>query len=380
MRHAVGVTIATKLLLLVGTRPEVIKMASLAFELRNQTAIEWCLCSSGQHRTMLDETLTDLGLKADIDLRVMDDARGLTDVTALTLQRLAPVLTDFAPNYVIVQGDTTTAMAGALAAFYQRIPIAHVEAGLRTGNLYSPWPEEANRKIISAIAAKHFPPTQQSRANLLAEGVSDAHITVTGNTVIDTLIHTHAAIAADPGRSDSLQQRFKWLDTSKRMILVTGHRRENFGEGFAQICKALKQLASRGDVEIVYPVHLNPAVRGPVHDLIGSQPNIHLIEPQNYSAFVYLMSASKLILTDSGGIQEEAPSLGKPVLVLRDTSERPKAIAAGTARLVGTDASLIVEHANRLLDDPAAFAAMSHISNPYGDGEAGRRIIDVLTQ
>lgn len=375
-----GASIAKKkLFLIVGTRPEVIKMASLAFQLRQQTNIEWRLCSTGQHRSMLDETLADLGLTADIDLRVMDDASGLTDVTALTLQRLAPVLADYAPGYVVVQGDTTTAMCGALAAFYQRIPVAHVEAGLRTGNLYSPWPEEANRKIISAIATKHFPPTQQSRSNLLAEGIPDAGITVTGNTVIDTLVHTHAAIQTDATLSARLSERFNWLNPSKRLILVTGHRRENFGEGFAQICQALKTLANRGDVEIVYPVHLNPQVRKPVHEILGNHPAIHLIEPQNYSAFVYLMSRAFLILTDSGGIQEEAPSLGKPVLVLRDTSERPEAIAAGTAKLVGTNTATIVAHANTLLDEPLAFAAMSRINNPYGDGQASRRILEVLT-
>ncbi|MEQ1696064.1 MAG: UDP-N-acetylglucosamine 2-epimerase (non-hydrolyzing) [Hyphomicrobiaceae bacterium] len=368
-----------KLLLIVGTRPEVIKMASLAFQLRQQTAIDWCLCSTGQHRSMLDETLADLGLTADIDLRVMDDAKGLTDVTALTLQRLAPVLASHAPDYVVVQGDTTTAMCGALAAFYQRIPVAHVEAGLRTGNLYSPWPEEANRKIISAITTKHFPPTAQSRANLLAEGIADAAITVTGNTVIDTLVHTHASIKSGAALTARLRDRFNWLNPSKRLILVTGHRRENFGDGFAHICQALKTLADRGDVQIVYPVHLNPQVRKPVHAILGNHPAIHLIEPQNYSAFVYLMSAATLILTDSGGIQEEAPSLGIPVLVLRDTSERPEAIAAGTAKLVGTNAASIVAHATTLLDDPQAFAAMSRINNPYGDGQASRRILEVLS-
>ena len=376
-----GASIAKKkLFLIVGTRPEVIKMASLAFQLRQQTALDWRLCSSGQHRSMLDETLADLGLTADIDLRVMDDATGLTDVTALTLQRLAPVLSDYVPDFVVVQGDTTTtAMCGALAAFYQRIPVAHVEAGLRTGNLYSPWPEEANRKIISAVTAKHFPPTQQSRANLLAEGIRDADITVTGNTVIDTLVHTHAAIKSNSTLAASLGARFNWLNPAKRLILVTGHRRENFGDGFAQICQALITLANRGDVEIVYPVHLNPQVRKPVHEILGGHSAIHLIEPQNYSAFVHLMSLATLILTDSGGIQEEAPSLGKPVLVLRDTSERPEAIAAGTAKLVGTNTATIVAHANTLLDDAQAFAAMSRINNPYGDGQASRRILEVLS-
>ena len=354
-------------------------MASLAIELRAQSRIEWRLCSTGQHRTMLDETLADLGLTADIDLRVMDDATGLTDVTALTLQRLAPELSKFAPDWVVVQGDTTTALTGALAAFYQRIPVAHVEAGLRTGNLYSPWPEEANRRMISAITTHHFPPTEVSRANLLGEGIKPDAITMTGNTVIDTLIHTHAAIMADPARHDALARRFAWIDLAKRLILVTGHRRENFGAGFAEICASLKQLADRGDVEIVYPVHLNPAVRGPVHAMIGGHPAIHLIEPQNYSAFVYLMARATLILTDSGGIQEEAPSLGKPVLVLRDTSERPEAITAGTAKLVGTHQATIVRHATALLDDPAALAAMSAISNPYGDGKAASRIIEVLS-
>ncbi len=329
---------------------------------------------------MLDETLADLGLKADIDLRVMDDANGLTDVTALTLQRLAPHLAERKPSYVVVQGDTTSAMAGSLAALYQRIPVAHVEAGLRTGNLYSPWPEEGNRKIISALAAKHFPPTAQSRENLLREGVGDADITVTGNTVIDTLVHTHSRITDDPALAADLKRRFNWINPTKRLILVTGHRRENFGDGFREICHALLRLAARGDVEIVYPVHLNPQVRGPVHELLSQQQGIHLIEPQNYTAFVYLMSRATLILTDSGGIQEEAPSLGKPVLVLRDTSERPEAIAAGTARLVGTNANVIVEHATGLLENSDAIANMSRIVNPYGDGHAGGRILKVLSQ
>lgn len=369
-----------KLLLLAGTRPEVIKMAGLVFELRRRPGIQSMFCSTGQHRSMLDETMADLQLKADVDLRVMDHARGLTDLTAVLLQKLDPVIAEFGPDWVIVQGDTTTAMAGALAAFYRKIPVAHVEAGLRTRNLYSPWPEEGNRKIVGAIAARHFAPTSVSRANLVAEGIAAQSIVVTGNSVIDALLHTRDKITNDARLRAELDQRLSWVDPNKRLILVTGHRRENFGEGFRNICAALKTLSRRPDVQIVYPLHLNPAVKGPVHDALGSEANIRLIEPLGYTPFVHLMMRSHLILTDSGGVQEEAPSLGKPVLVMRDTSERPEAITAGTARLVGTSATTIVQAAGEVLDNVKLYDSMSRTSNPYGDGTAGRRIVRSLLE
>lgn len=369
---------ARKLLLIAGTRPEAIKLAGLAYLLRAQTKIEWCLVSTGQHRSMLDETLTDLDLTADIDLGVMDDASGPSQLTSLILDRLAPILADFAPTTVVVQGDTTTAMASSLAAFYQRITVAHVEAGLRTHDLANPWPEEANRRIIATLATHHFAPTAAAAANLRAEGIPERAITTTGNTVIDTLLHTRAALTSNPVRSARIESRFTWLDPTKKLILVTGHRHENIGTGFASICSALKTLSERGDVEIVYPVHLNPRVDAPVRAMLGGHPAIHLIAPVPYSAFVALMSRAHLILTDSGGIQEEAPSLGKPVLVMRTASERPEAITAGTAKLVGSDAPNIVTQVNRLLDDPAAVADMTCATNPYGDGTACRRILEIL--
>lgn len=367
-----------KLLLLAGTRPEVIKMAGVAYALQQRPDIQSLFCSTGQHRSMLDDTMADLRLKADVDLGVMEHARGLTDLTAYILQKLDPVIANFSPGWVIVQGDTTTAMAGALAAFYRKVPVAHVEAGLRTYNLYSPWPEEGNRKIVSAIATRHFAPTQVSRANLIAEGIADASIVVTGNSVIDALLHTRAKIMDDARLRDELNARLGWIDPNKRLILVTGHRRENFGEGFRTICEALKTLSHRPDVQIIYPLHLNPAVKGPVHEALGQEANIRLIEPLSYTPFVHLMMRCHLIMTDSGGVQEEAPSLGKPVLVMRDTSERPEAITAGTARLVGTSVATIVQAANAVLDDATIYETMSRASNPYGDGTAGRCIVRSL--
>ncbi len=369
-----------KLALVVGTRPEAIKMAGLVFELRKQSAIQWHLCATGQHGSMLDETLTDLGLEPHSKLDIMGSARGLPAVTARSIEELSAVVAEVKPDWVLVQGDTTTALAGALAGYYHKIPVGHVEAGLRTGNNYSPWPEEGNRRMIAALTTLHFAPTEKSRGNLLAEGIDASAIEVTGNTVIDALLVTEGRLASDPAAAARLQNQFSWLDTNKRLVVVTGHRRENFGHGLEQICLALRDLAERSDIEIVYPVHLNPSVRSAVNGILSDRAGVHLIEPLSYTAFVYLLMRCHLILTDSGGIQEEAPSLGKPVLVLRDTSERPEAVAAGVCEIVGTRRQDIVAAANHLLDDESAYAARARRVNVYGDGRAGSKIIERLLQ
>lgn len=364
-----------KIALVVGTRPEAIKMAGLVYALRARAGVDWTLISTGQHARMLDDTLADLGIVPDVDLAIMRAANGLSEITAAAVAALDPVIRDLKPDWLLVQGDTTTAFAAALVGFYHKVAVGHVEAGLRTGDRYSPWPEEVNRKLVSAIAARHYAPTEVSRTNLLREGIADKDVVITGNTVIDSLLHMRARIAGDPALRTELERALPPLDPKRRMILVTGHRRESFGDGFRQICLALQRLAGRDDVEIVYPVHLNPNVRGPVFELLGGQANIHLIEPLRYSRFVHLMGRAHILLTDSGGIQEEGPSLGKPVLVMRATSERPEAITAGTARLVGTSADSIVAAVARLLDDASAYSDMSRTANPYGDGHACRRIV-----
>lgn len=368
-----------KVMLVVGTRPEAIKMAGVVSALRSASTIDWHLCATGQHHTMLAETLSDLGLDAHSNLAIMQDARGLSDIAAVVMQRLDKVLQAYNPDWVLVQGDTTTAFAGAMAAFHRRIPVGHVEAGLRTWNRYSPWPEEINRKLVGAIATRHFVPTAAARDNLALEGIPAQDIIITGNTVIDALLEMRARTETDPGLKAALAKELSWLDRSRRLILVTGHRRESFGDGFRQICRALAKIAERDDIEIVYPVHLNPNVRQPVNEMLGDNPRIKLIEPLKYSRFVYLMSQAHILLTDSGGIQEESPSLGKPALVMRETSERPEAIETGAVRLVGTDASRIVAEVARLLDDPAAYRAMTGKANPYGDGTAGQKIIKALS-
>lgn len=367
-----------KVMLVVGTRPEAIKMAGIVSALRTTSGIDWHMCSTGQHKSMLAETLADLGIEAHSDLQVMNDAKNLSDIAAIAMQRLDGILERYMPDWVLVQGDTTTAFAGALAAFHRRIPVGHVEAGLRTGNRYSPWPEEINRKLVGSIASRHFVPTTTSRDNLLRESVPAQDIVVTGNTVIDALLEMRARTRSDRTLRLALEKEFSWLDRSRRMILVTGHRRESFGDGFMQICRALAALAERKDVEIVYPVHLNPNVQKPVNEFLGNHPRIRLIAPQGYARFVYLMDQAHILLTDSGGIQEEGPSLGKPVLVMRETSERPEAIAAGAAKLVGTNAESIIGEVSALLDSAAAYAAMTGKINPYGDGTAGRKIIEAL--
>ena len=351
-------------------------MAPVIQALRRAEGIETRVCVTAQHRQMLDQVLQLFDIRPDHDLDLMQPGQSLTDLTANVLQGLQPVLAMEQPDLVLVHGDTTSTPAGALAAYYQRIPVGHVEAGLRTGNIYAPWPEEMNRRIAGAITAVHFAPTARARANLLREGVGEERIHVTGNTVVDALLTVVDKARANP----ELQSQFAFLDPGRRTILVTGHRRENFGDGFQRICRALGRLAERSDVQIVYPVHLNPNVLGPVREALGDRDNIHLIEPLDYLPFVTLMDRAELIITDSGGVQEEAPSLGKPVLVMRETTERPEAVDAGTVRLVGTDEESIVREATRLLDDPQAYAAMSRAHNPYGDGQAVSRIVKVIQQ
>lgn len=366
-----------RVLTVFGTRPEAIKMAPVVKALAAEKQIESRVCVTAQHREMLDQVLELFSITPDYDLNLMKPGQDLTDITANVLHGLKPVLAEFAPDLVLIHGDTTTTLAASLAAYYQRVPVGHVEAGLRTGNILSPWPEEVNRKVAGAITRLHFAPTERSRHNLLAENVSTNNIHVTGNTVIDALQDIVSRIEDDPVLARELAERLP-LDPSKRMILVTGHRRESFGDGFERICSALRRIAQRPDVEIVYPVHLNPNVKGPVEALLSGFANVHLIEPQDYLPFVYLMHRSTLILTDSGGVQEEAPSLGKPVLVMRDTTERPEAVDAGTVRLVGTDEDLIVSSVDNLLDDQNAYDAMSFAHNPYGDGFAARRIVAII--
>lgn len=353
-------------------------MAIVAQALAESPDFDSHICVTAQHREMLDSVLELFGLEPTHDLDIMAPGQGLTHITTEVLERMAGVLEAVQPDRVFVHGDTTTTFAAALAAFYKQIPVSHVEAGLRTGNRYAPWPEEMNRKLTDSLADQYFAPTELARQNLLAEGADDRQIVVTGNTVIDSLLHIVERLKNEKEIAEAAQRALPPRANGKRMILVTGHRRENFGVGFEQICRALKILCQRGDVEIVYPVHLNPNVQEPVNRLLGDTPEIHLTPPLDYLPFVKLMSESDLIITDSGGIQEEAPSLGKPVLVMRDVTERPEAVEAGTVRLVGTDTQTIVDAAARLLDDDAEYAAMSRAHNPYGDGRACERILGEL--
>ncbi len=367
-----------KILTVFGTRPEAIKMAPLALQLAKDDRFESKVCVTAQHREMLDQVLGLFELKPDYDLNLMKPGQDLNDVTCGILQGLKSVLSDFRPDMVLVHGDTATTFATSLAAYYQQIPVGHVEAGLRTGNLYSPWPEEGNRKLTAALAAKHFAPTETSRQNLLKENIDPANIYVTGNTVIDALFEVVSKLEAGP-LGGELRSRFEFLKDDKRLVLVTGHRRESFGEGFENICRALVETAkTHPDVQIVYPVHLNPNVREPVNRLLADVNNVTLIEPQDYLPFVYLMNRAHIILSDSGGIQEEAPSLGKPVLVMRNTTERPEAVQAGTVKLVGTSVDVITSELTKLLDQPELYRAMSYAHNPYGDGNACQNILDAL--
>ncbi|MAZ66081.1 MAG: UDP-N-acetylglucosamine 2-epimerase (non-hydrolyzing) [Kangiellaceae bacterium] len=367
-----------KVLIVFGTRPEAIKMAPLVLAFAKSDQFETRVCVTAQHREMLDQVLDIFDIKQDYDLNIMKPGQDLYDITANVLLGMKSVLNDFQPDYVFVHGDTTTTLAASLAAFYQKVSVCHIEAGLRTGNLYSPWPEEANRKLTGALTSLHFAPTETAQQALLKENVAPDSIQVTGNTVIDALFWVRDQLLNDTDKAAELASRFPFIDDSKKLILVTGHRRESFGDGFERICRALARLAERPDVQVLYPVHLNPQVQEPVKRVLGGLDNVHLIEPQDYLPFVYLMTRSYLILTDSGGIQEEAPSLGKPVLVMRDTTERPEAISAGTVKLVGTDEQVIVQEALALLDDSAAYAAMSKAHNPYGDGKACQRVVDYL--
>ncbi len=368
-----------KVLLVFGTRPEAIKMAPLVKALKAHPAFDARVCVTAQHRQMLDQVLELFEITPEFDLNLMKPGQDLTDITTGVLQGLKTVFAEWMPDVVLVHGDTSTTFGASLAAFYQRIPVGHVEAGLRTGNLYSPWPEEANRKLTGVLAHWHFAPTATSQDNLLREGVNPATVHVTGNTVIDALLQVREKINSNASLQQQFAEQFAFLDASKRLILVTGHRRENFGGGFERICEALARIATENPgVQVLYPVHLNPNVQEPVKRLLGGIGNIHLIPPQDYLPFVYLMDKSSLILTDSGGIQEEAPSLGKPVLVMRDTTERPEAVAAGTVKLVGTDADTICRETATLLGNAQAYQAMAVAHNPYGDGRACQRIVNAL--
>ncbi len=380
-----------KIMLVFGTRPEAIKMAPLikAFQ-QKKNKFETIVCVTGQHREMLDQVLRLFNIRPDYDLNIMRQGQDLYDVTARVLTGMRDVLQEAKPDIVLVHGDTTTSTAAALAAFYGQIPIGHVEAGLRTHNIYSPWPEEMNRQITGRIATWHFAPTALSRNNLRQEGVDADNIHITGNTVIDTLYHVVSTIRENPILRQQLNIQLRSAgyeithfaeQSLHKMVLITGHRRENFGDGFIQICQAIKTLAERyAEVDFVYPMHLNPNVRKPIHEVFGNAhlSNLFFIEPLEYLPFVYLMEKSTLVLTDSGGIQEEAPGLGKPVLVMRDTTERPEALDAGTVKLVGTDYDRIVNEVSRLLDDNAYYNRMSQAINPYGDGTASQRIVQTI--
>lgn len=355
-------------------------MAPVAKLFAADRQIKSAVCITAQHREMLDAVLSLFAITPDFDLNIMRKGQDLTGISCAVLEGMRDVIQDFKPDRILVHGDTTTTLAATLAAYYQKIPVGHVEAGLRTRNIYSPWPEEINRKLTSGIADLHFAPTPWARDNLLQEGVPEQSIHVTGNTVIDALLEVVKYLDEDDHLKTEMASRFSFIDVTKRLILVTGHRRESFGEGFERICRALGTLARRGDVEIVYPVHLNPNVQEPVRRELGNISGVHLMNPLDYLPFVYLMSRAYLILTDSGGIQEEAPSLGKPVLVMRDTTERPEAINAGTVRLVGTDDKVIVADTERLLDDKQAYQTMSFAHNPYGDGKAGGRIVEAIAK
>jgi UDP-N-acetylglucosamine 2-epimerase (non-hydrolysing) len=367
-----------KIMIVFGTRPEAIKMAPVVMALKARPEFNVQVCVTAQHREMLDQVLSLFEIIPDFDLNLMTPGQSLGGLTSRALQGLEEGFQVQKPDLVLVHGDTTTTFTASLAAFYQQIKIGHVEAGLRTGDIHSPWPEEFNRRVTGIVANYHFAPTQVSEKNLLTENTNPETILVTGNTVIDALKWVVKKVEEDKTLSTQLTSKFYFIDPYNKMILVTVHRRENFGDGFLNICQSLKELAQRDDVQIIYPVHLNPNVQKPVNDILGEMDNIHLIAPQDYLPFVYLMNQSHIILTDSGGVQEEAPSLGKPVLVMRDTTERPEAVAAGTVKLVGTNAQAIKQAVIQLLDNDEVYKAMSFAHNPYGDGEASMYIADFL--
>lgn len=385
----VGIIIMKNMMLVFGTRPEAIKMSPLVKEFQKYPEkFETIVCVTGQHREMLDQVLRIFDIQPDYDLNIMKQGQDLYDVTARVLTGMRDVLKETRPDIVLVHGDTTTSTAAALAAFYQQIPVGHIEAGLRTHNIYSPWPEEVNRQITGRIATYHFAPTSLSKDNLLQEGISGEQIIVTGNTVIDALYMVVEKIKNDGILSCELEKVLKAsgydisrLSDGKKLVLITGHRRENFGDGFISMCKAIKSLSEKyPEVDFVYPMHLNPNVRKPIHEVFGKsqRANLFFIEPLEYLSFVYLMEKSAIVLTDSGGIQEEAPGLGKPVLVMRDTTERPEALEAGTVKLVGTDYDKIVNEVSGLLDSQEYYEKMSKAINPYGDGKACSRIVKAL--
>jgi UDP-N-acetylglucosamine 2-epimerase (non-hydrolysing) len=371
-----------RVMITFGTRPEAIKMAPVIRAFENAPGLELKLCVTAQHRKMLDQVLKVFELRPQIDLDLMRPGQDLTGVTCSVLKAMEPVLSDWRPDLMLVHGDTTTTFAASLAAFYQQVPVGHVEAGLRTGNLLAPWPEEANRSLTARLAGLHFAPTPRARQNLLAEGVNPESIHLTGNTVVDALHWMRGQLASPQVRDkaeaeldESAPGLLNQLDSAGHVVLVTGHRRENFGGGFERICRALRDLAQAPDIHLVYPVHLNPNVQEPVMRILKKCPRVHLIPPLSYLPFVYLMEKSRLVISDSGGIQEEAPSLGKPVLVMRKASERPEAIEAGVARLVGTDREAIVENALELLRDERAYGRMQGSRNPFGDGNAAEKIL-----
>ncbi|NMD89259.1 UDP-N-acetylglucosamine 2-epimerase (non-hydrolyzing) [Victivallis vadensis] len=369
-----------KILIIFGTRPEAIKMAPVVAEFQRRPECEVKVCFSGQHREMVEQVLEVFGLVPDFDLAVMKKGQTLTEVTTGILDGMERLLEQYAPDMVLVQGDTTTVLAASLAAFYRRIPIGHVEAGLRTGNRYSPFPEEMNRLLASRLATLHFAPTECARKNLQEEKIPESDISVTGNTVIDALHIALNRLDADSERLWQMEAKFSYLNPARKLILVTGHRRENHGDGIRQICTALKRLAGRNDVEILYPVHPNPNIRMVVEKELDDTEGILLCRPQDYLSFLYLMRRSFLILTDSGGIQEEAPALGKPALVMRESTERPEALEAGTIRLVGHDPERIVGEAEKLLDFPEEYRRRCRLANPFGDGSAARRIADIVLE
>lgn len=365
-----------KILVVFGTRPEAIKMIPLALKLQQNDGFDIKVCVTGQHRQMLDQVLELFALEPDFDLNLMKKNQTLTDITIGILRGLEQVFTSWRPDLILVHGDTATTFAASLAGYYNQIKVGHVEAGLRTGDIYSPWPEEANRQLTSVLANYHFAPTESSYNNLIKENVDANNIIITGNTVIDALLYVKDILKNNIELTQTFEDQFSFLDKKKKMILVTGHRRENFGQGFLNICSALLSIAKKyKNIQIVYPVHLNPNVQKPVNELLSEIDNIFLIPPQDYLPFVYLMENSYLILTDSGGIQEEAPSLGKPVLVMRDTTERPEAVSAGTVRLVGTDVVKIETAVSELLENDTVYTSMAEAHNPYGDGTASDKIV-----
>jgi UDP-N-acetylglucosamine 2-epimerase (non-hydrolysing) len=367
-------------LLVFGTRPEAIKLCPLIRELRSHQQWAVRICVTAQHRAMLDQVLEAFQVTPHYDLDIMRSNQTLSGLTARILEALEPVLADAAPDIIIVQGDTTTTLAGALAGFYHRIPVAHVEAGLRTGDAAHPFPEEMNRVLTSRLAELHFAPTPRAAANLAAEGIPEARIHVTGNTGIDAVLYVRDALASGTLAGSRWPYPDQSLDQTRKLIVVTSHRRENFGDGFVREMRALARIAARPDVEIVYPVHRNPNVLEPAHHLLGGRSNVHLLEPLAYVPFIDLLRRAHFLITDSGGIQEEAPSLGKPVLVMREKTERPEAVEAGTVKLVGTEEDRIVAEAARLLDDPAEYTRMTRVHNPYGDGQASQRIGEILAR